>query len=199
MLEQQRSTWFLREYKERCQIDARGGVQGVLMWDFNDKQQQTILLWWIMIFIDDMVISLVVAVTRRVHTMCLWNCCIRCWAFDFYSKGAMFVRRSVGVPLLSDMLDKFPENIDLRRQEVEWVTSPKHMRRWSHELSLQPNIRGDEFIPHFFSIESNITWDKLIPNMRDDPAPSLIDTQPNAPLVTKTSFGCRDLFRPRRN
>jgi hypothetical protein len=29
-----------------------------------------------MIFMDDMIITLVVAVTSRVHAICLWNCCI---------------------------------------------------------------------------------------------------------------------------
>jgi hypothetical protein len=35
--------------------------------------------------------------------------------------------------------------------------------------------------PSFLSIESNIIWNKLIPSMRDDPVPSLIDTQPSHP------------------
>jgi hypothetical protein len=68
-----------------------------------------------MIFMDDMVISLVVVVTRRVHAMCLWNYCIWCWAFDLCSKGTVSVRRYADVPLLSDMLNKFPENVDPHR------------------------------------------------------------------------------------
>jgi hypothetical protein len=33
--------------------------------------------------------------------------------------------------------------------------------------------------PSFSSIESNIIWDELIPNIMDDPVSSLIDAQPN--------------------
>jgi hypothetical protein len=108
----------------------------------------------------------------------------------------MFVWRSVGVPLLSDMLDKFPENIDLRRQEVEWVTSPKHMRRWSHELSLQPNIRGDEFIPHFFpsnqishGTNSYLTWGMTPPH----PSLTLNQMHPWSPRLLSGVGICFDL------
>jgi hypothetical protein len=39
-------------------------------------------------------------------------------------------------------------------------------------------MRRDEFIP-FLSLKSNTTWNELIPDVRDDSVPSLIDAQPN--------------------
>jgi hypothetical protein len=40
--------------------------------------------------------------------------------------------------------------------------------------------------PFFSSLKSNTRWDKLIPDIMDDPIPSLINTHPNAPYVYGT-------------